>query len=868
MAQYLRIPPGEPNPNLLDMLRDGLSARVRSAIHHVIRESKPVEVRNAQVKRDDRVTPVIIQVRPIKLSKNDDDLLLVSFADLSVDDEQTSDVEQITYSDAVLIRQLEEDLKTTKEDLQSTIEEMETSNEEVMSINEELQFANEELETSKEELQSLNEELITVNNQLEDKVIALQQTHNDITNFLTSTQLATLFLDAQLHIKRFTPASTALFNLIPTDIGRPLEDISRKFSDPDLLNDAREVLAKLTPISLPIRDENGHWFIRRTLPYRTQDNKIDGVVITFTDISQLHENERRLATEHAVAQLMVEANDWESTVPKLLDTFVNTFEADLCEFWIEESAPDTLQCKALQLSSTLAHVAPLSSSVAPIPIQLSSGGFIAQAYQEELAQWVSKSDEDPHFSWLVKHTGIDLNSGFAFPITSQNHCIGVMSFFTREPLPLHDYVMDMMTTLGLDIGEFIRRSRIEQTLRNNETRLSVLFAQASAGLAQLDRDGRFTMMNERFCDIVGRERDDLLSRYFLDILNPDNRPHSLELFNQLMADGQHFTLTQHILRPDESKVWVHQSVSGVPDDAGTICSVFMIIIDVSAQKEAESTLIEARALAESANQSKNDFLAKMSHEIRTPMSAILGYADILAENVENPDDLAGINIIQNNGHHLLGLINDILDISKIEANQLSIDIERFAPAALVSEVYALMAIRAHENGLGLNVEFSGKLPILIESDPRRVKQILINLLGNAIKFTPEGQVRLIVSLIDDIATSLLQFAVADTGIGINPDDRDNIFQPFWQSDNSTAREYSGTGLGLAISKLLAELLGGTVTVQSNAQGGTTFTATIATGSLTGIPRIVPELTHTTPHTSAQAPAVRLTGRFLGRRRSS
>src|SRR5262249_17915101 len=196
-----------------------------------------------------------------------------------------------------VIRQLEYELKATREDLQSTVEEVETaneelkaSNEEIMSINEELQSANEELETSKEELQSLNEELSTVNSQLQDKVEELHGPTNDLANLLSCTDVATVFLDTNFAIKRFTPAATRLVSLIPSDVGRPLSDIATKFTDEELLTDAERVLARLTPVEKEVQEGSaGRWYIRRILPYRTQDNKIEGVVVTFTDVTPLRQ---------------------------------------------------------------------------------------------------------------------------------------------------------------------------------------------------------------------------------------------------------------------------------------------------------------------------------------------------------------------------------------------------------------------------------------------------------------------------------------------------------------------------------------------------------------------------------------------------
>ena len=307
VGRYLDLPPGEARLNLFDLLREGLAPRVRSAVHKAQQAQEGVEASHAWITRDGRQVPVAVRVQPVVAPRGESNtgLLLVAFNDRAERSDQRSN-ESNAPDENVFIRQLEDELNTTREDLQSTIEELETSNEElkasneeVMSINEELQSTNEELETSKEELQSLNEELSTVNSQLRDKVEELEQAHNDITNLLNSSAVAILFLDSQFCIQRFNPATTELFHLIPSDVGRSLADITWSFSDPALHDDTQTVLDKLTTRDATVQNKEGRWFSRRIQPYRTQDNRIDGVVITFADISRLHASEQRARAQLA-----------------------------------------------------------------------------------------------------------------------------------------------------------------------------------------------------------------------------------------------------------------------------------------------------------------------------------------------------------------------------------------------------------------------------------------------------------------------------------------------------------------------------------------------------------------------------------------
>ncbi|MEO2018132.1 MAG: ATP-binding protein [Fuerstiella sp.] len=247
----------------------------------------------------------------------------------------------------------------------------------------------------------------------------------------------------------------------------------------------------------------------------------------------------------------------------------------------------------------------------------------------------------------------------------------------------------------------------------------------------------------------------------------------------------------------------------------------------------------SKEAAEAATQAKSAFLANMSHEIRTLMTAILGFSDVLLgeDGISNapPERVTALETIQRNGKYLLQLINDILDLSKIEAYKFEVERIAKSPADLLNDVATLMRVRAEAKGLPLKIEYVGEIPETIQCDPTRLRQILINLVGNAIKFTETGQVRVVTRLAKgDGSCPRLQIDVIDTGIGLTPDQLGLIFQPFTQADVSTTREFGGTGLGLTISKRLAEMLGGDITISSSPGEGSTFTVTVETGPLDGV----------------------------------
>ena len=306
--RYLRVAPGEPSQDLVPMPCEGLASRFRSAVRQANREKTVISVGGAQVRRNGDTTSVRISARP--MPHDGEDLLLVTFED----EPERKVVEAAeTPAEASRVAQLEQELDDTRKELESTIRELEESNqefsamnEEALSINEEFQSTNEELETSREELQSLNEELTTTNTQLHETLERQRSTADDLQNILNSSDPATLFLDDNLSIRYFTPSAAAVFKIIASDVGRPLGDLANPLAGIDLLGDARAVLDKLTPLRREVRTEAGAWYLCVISPHRTRDNRIQGVVITLFNISELKAEEEETRAARAYAEAIID----------------------------------------------------------------------------------------------------------------------------------------------------------------------------------------------------------------------------------------------------------------------------------------------------------------------------------------------------------------------------------------------------------------------------------------------------------------------------------------------------------------------------------------------------------------------------------
>jgi PAS domain S-box-containing protein len=381
------------------------------------------------------------------------------------------------------------------------------------------------------------------------------------------------------------------------------------------------------------------------------------------------------------------------------------------------------------------------------------------------------------------------------------------------------------------VEDVTQRKQAEETLRQTRDQLQTIYDGITEGILITDIETkRFVRLNSSLCQMLGYTEKEVLELSIQDIHPPKEASNELQRF-QAVAEGRRaINENRPVIRKDGSIFYA--DITGHPIVYQGRPCLLALFRDVTDRKQTEKKLIEAKRAAEAANRAKSEFLANMSHELRTPMTAILGFSDIILDTPLDEDVLEAARIIKRNGEHLLTIINDILDLSKIEAGKQDIETTECSPRQVVKDVVATIKASADAKGLSLRVACAEDVPESIQTDPRRLRQILVNLLGNAIKFTDVGGVQIVVQL-DAQASEKpkLRFDVIDTGIGLSEKQIGGLFHAFSQVDGSPKRRFGGTGLGLVLSRRLANMLGGDITVTSTLGKGSTFSATIAAGEL-------------------------------------
>jgi PAS domain S-box-containing protein len=501
---------------------------------------------------------------------------------------------------------------------------------------------------------------------------------------------------------------------------------------------------------------------------------------------------------------------------------------------------DTLEeRRAAHVGWVYAQVYPdvfLDGVLGPMSKTLRVHFFETGGLSREQLLYVSDSSGSEALPTFERVTGITMagqpfqlgwQRGSKFPTVNQAPAIWAAGSLAVATLLLAGLVTSLQS-----VGRRATAIAAERTVElvASEERFRHAFEFAGIGMAIVGLDGRWLRVNKSLCEIVGYAEAELLQKTFQDITHPDDLDTDLALLRELMDGGRRvYQMEKRYFHRDGHVVWIRLTASLVRDSAGAPLHGVAQIEDIMERKQLEENLALARDQALEASRLKSEFLATMSHEIRTPMNGVIGMTALLRDTPLTPAQADYVRTIESSGGSLLTILNDILDYSKIEAGRIELEIAPFNLRECVHDALDLFAANARGKNIHLDSAIAAQVPVWVAGDATRLRQILANLLGNAVKFTDAGEVKVTLDAEPpDHTTShqRLTFTVSDTGIGISPEGMERLFKSFSQVDASMTRRFGGTGLGLAISKRLAELMGGTMWVESQPGSGSIFSFTV------------------------------------------
>jgi two-component system CheB/CheR fusion protein len=780
-ADLLSFSTGKPKLDITELVPTPLKLPMRTAIHRAKREQQNILYTGINLFRNGVNETLNLKIAFPNKYPIINEFMLVLLEVKTILESKSNQIEfQVDIETVKQITELEYELQQTRENLQATIEELETTNEEQQATNEELLASNEELQSTNEELQSVNEELYTVNSEYQIKIQQLTELTSDIDNLLRSTDIGVIFLDNDLNIRKFTPMTSNIINILPTDINRPLTHFTHNLDCPNLVEILSNFVVSQIPIELEvINQKTQEQLLMRAHTYKGENNNNDGVVVTFVNINELKKFQNQLQA----------SNNW-------LDNIYINSPVGLC--LLDQNL------KFVKVNENFAKIN-----------NLSAVEHIGKTVQELFPEWANIYEP---LMRQVLETGETLRNVEFKTLTpvflQTRYWIGSL-----YPVLLEDG----QSGVGGVITEITEQQQIQKEVKRAKDRLEEAQTISHLGNWELNLQTEKMLCSMELFRIIGFDfnlGEPTLAQLITHI-HIEDQARFLEALEQLKTQGISYDLDIRIIHHNDRAIrYINAMGKAAYNQQHQITDIYGTMLDISDRKQAEIALSEAKESAEAGTKAKADFLANMSHEIRTPMNGVIGIIQLLLMTDLSQEQKKLVNMIRDSGNLLLTIINDILNLSKIESGNFELEEHPFVLRTVLQSVSDLLQREILDKKIDFTYSIDPDIPDGFLGDSDRLRQIFLNLLGNAVKFTDNSSIsiQIIGQPISDQKYELI-ISIQDQGIGIDSDKINALFQPFNQADTSINRKYGGTGLGLVISKNLVNLMSGTIWVESQGNIG-------------------------------------------------
>jgi PAS domain S-box-containing protein len=563
-------------------------------------------------------------------------------------------------------------------------------------------------------------------------------------------------------------------------------------------------------------DGSVRWIWDRGFPIHGQSGDVYRIAGIAEDITERKRVEQGLEAQHTTARILAEAKRLTDALPRLLKALGVLLACERGEFWSVDSETNLLSCVAVWHAPSL--VAPDFEAVTGQATFAPGEGVPGLVWASGQPVWLNDLAEVPGSARARAAEAANLRGAIAFPVRGGSDVLGVIQFVSRTVGPRDNDLLEIFMVTGSQIGHFLERKRADERFR-------LAVEAAPNGMVMVDQSGKIVLANSHLLKLFGYQSGEILGEP-VEMLVPArfrvNHPNYRAAFlaapqSRAMGAGRDL-FGQH---KDGREIPIEIGLNPITIDRELF--VLASIIDITDRKQAEAELQKAKYAAEAGNRAKSEFLANVSHEIRTPLNGILGMTELVLDSELTTKQREYLGLVKLSAESMMAVTGDLLDFARIEAGKLSLRIVSFRLREFLDHALKALVLRAKKKGLRLSYHVGNDVPDDLFGDPTRLCQILVNLVGNGIKFSERGEVTVHVQVEGPTGPKIcLHFAVTDPGIGIPPEKQEAIFHPFEQVDASPARRYEGIGLGLAIASQLTALMGGRIWVESVLGKGSTF----------------------------------------------